>query len=511
MLEYISFTFIFISTSILFFFLLKSRPATKNPCPGSYPVIGNIISFLRNFHRFHDWVTEMLHRTPSASVQVNSLFNISTGVCTSNPDNIQHMLTSPNVSNYIKGSRFHTVLHDLLGDGIFNADGQIWAVQRKIASHEFSTRSLKLFVSEVVDSEISENLLPFLSEAEEENRGFDLQQVLNKFAFRSICRVGFGVDPESFVRNLDFMNAFDYAVETCFSRFTSPVPLFWKLKRFLNLGSERRFKESVNTINDFARRVIESKEIESQNHQDLLARFMVWSSSMEFEGEKQRHKFLRDIVISFVLAGKDTTSTALTWFFWLVAGNPRVADLICRELSTALASPELGKRTKFGYEELKGLNYLHAALSESMRLFPPVAQNTRLVVNDDVWPDGTQVRKGWFADYSAYAVGRSEKVWGPDCREFKPERWLDCDGRYEPVDQFRYPVFHCGPRMCLGKEMAFVQMKAIAAAVMAEFEVVATDGGANSPERMMDPPYSLSLLLKMRGGLPVTVKRRMDK
>ncbi|KAJ0020040.1 hypothetical protein Pint_30905 [Pistacia integerrima] len=127
-----------------------------------------------------------------------------------------------------------------------------------------------------------------------------------------------------------------------------------------------------------------------------------------------------------------------------------------------------------------------------MRLFPPVQINSRLTVDDDVLPDGTHVRKGWFADYSAYAVGRMEKVWGRNYMEFKPERWLNGDGVFQPSDQFRFPVFHCVPRMCLGKEMAYVQMKSIAAAVMNEFEILAIDGGGTAG-RIMDPPYTLSL------------------
>ncbi|CAN1250547.1 Cytochrome P450 94A1 [Linum perenne] len=407
----------------------------------------------------------MLSTTPSASLQVNSFLNISNGVGTSNPANIQHILHT-NFDNYIKGTRFHNVLHEFLGDGIFNADGQIWTFQRKIASHEFSTKSLKLFISDVVLSEVSDHLLPFLDEKSEEGQVFDLQQVLHKFAFRSICRVAFGVDPESILPNLDFMKSFDDAVETCFARFTSPFPAYWKLKRFLNLGSEKHFKQSIRAINEFAFHVIESKEDKIRIEKNDK------NQQMKFGNQEQRHKFLRDIIISFVLAGKDTTSTALTWFFWLIAGNPRCADLIHRELSAAA-----------------------------------VPLNSKLAVDDDVWPDGTQVRKGWFADYSAYAVGRMEKVWGPDCMEFKPERWLE-EGRYKPSDQFKYPVFHCGPRMCLGKEMAYIQMKAIVAAVMMEYEVLAIDGGA-SVEKMVNPPYTLSLLLKMRGGLPVRIKRRL--
>ncbi|CAN0922464.1 Cytochrome P450 94A1 [Linum grandiflorum] len=447
----------------------------------------------------------MLSSTPTNSLQVNSFLNITiNGVATSNPANIQHILLT-NFSNYIKGSRFHTVLDDFLGDGISNADGHIWTVQRKIASHEFSTKSLKLFISDVVHSEVSNRLLPFLDEKAAQGTVFDLQQVLQTFGFRSICRVAFGVeDPDSIIPNLDLMKSFDDAVDNCFARVTSPFPAYWKLKRFLNLGSEKRFREAINNINEFALHVIKSKEEKSnqQQEEDLLSRFMGWSSEMEWgkQGEE-------DIVISFMLAGKDTTSTALTWFFWLIAGNPRCVELIHKELSAATAE----RRYRFGYDKLKKLDYVHAAVSESMRLFPPVPLNSKVAVEDDVLPDGTEVRKGMFADYSAYAVGRMEKVWGGDCLEFKPERWLvvDEDGKrwYKAFDQFKFPVFHCGPRMCLGKEMAYIQMKAIVAAVMMEFEVLPVGGGATA-EKMMKPPYSLSLLLKMRGGLPVTVRRR---
>lgn len=208
----------------------------------------------------------------------------------------------------------------------------------------------------------------------------------------------------------------------------------------------------------------------------------------------------------FAFSGKDTTSTALTWFFWLIAGHPRCERLIYNEISTSRKNPS----TSFNYDDLKEFHYLHAALSESMRLFPPIPMNSKLAVSNDTLPDGTHVGKGWFADYSAYAMGRMERLWGPDCREYKPERWLDDDGVYQPSDQFKYPVFHCGPRMCLGKDMAYVQMKCVVAAVMYEFEIEAVDGGG-SAGRMVDPPYTLSLLLKKRDGLRVRLKKRQSR
>ncbi|XVE79029.1 hypothetical protein DITRI_Ditri14bG0025100 [Diplodiscus trichospermus] len=498
----------FVVISSFFFssiFHHQKHVPTKAPSPQSYPIIGNLLGFLRNRHRFHDWVSDMLSQTPSSTLQVKSFLNLSHGVCTANPINVQHLLVA-NFPNYIKGSRYHDVLHELLGYGIFGVDGHLWTMQRKISSYEFNTKSLKHFISDMVTSQLSYTLVPCLSNACNQNQIIDLQEILQRFTFSNICKVAFGVDITS-MENSGFVKAFDDAVEICSSRFLSPIPTIWKLKRLLSIGSEKRFKEAIKVINEFALEIIKSKEKqELQNYkenegknQDLLSRFMSKpTSEMELEDDESKRKFMRDIVISFILAGKDSTSTALTWFFWLINGHPRCLRLILDEVAIL---------ESFNYDELKKLNYLHAAVSESLRLFPPVPINSRLTVDDDVWPDGTHVGKGWFADYSAYAMGRMEKVWGPDCREFKPERWLDDDGVFQPSDQFKFPVFHCGPRMCLGKDMAYVQMKTIVVALMRDFEIIAVDGGA-SEEKMRNPPYTLSLLLKMRGGFLVRLKKR---
>lgn len=471
----------------------------------------------------------MLSQTPSSTLRVRSFLDLSHGIGTANPTNLEHFLHL-NFPNYIKGSRFNSVLNELLGDGIFNVDGHLWTLQRKIASHEFNTRSLKHFISFTVNSEISNSLIPYLSS--NEDKVIDLQDALQRFGFDNICHVAFGVNPTCLASDKTYQNspssnfvkAFNVAVEISSLRMLSPLPIIWKIKRFLNMGSEKRYKEALKVINHYAMEIIRSKEEEQQQqqqegseeslrNQDLLSRFMYSSSlnTQDCKNKEQKRKFLRDIVISFILAGSESTSTALTWFFWLITGHPRCEQRIYEELLSNSSVMMQGKQCGniLSYDELKKLHYLHAAITESMRLFPPVPIESRLAVEDDVLPDGTYVGKGWFCDYSAYAMGRMEKIWGEDCREFRPERWLNDDGDFQPSDQFRFPVFHCGPRICLGKEMAYVQMKSVVAAVMFEFQIMAVDGGA-SPEKMMNPPYMLSLLLKMRGGLPVRLRRRQQ-
>ncbi|KAJ6777448.1 hypothetical protein OIU74_001429 [Salix koriyanagi] len=288
---------------LICFFRSTSHPPTKTPCPESYPIIGILPSLLRNRHRFHDWIADMLSKTPSSTLQVNNFLNLSHIICTANPVNIEHLLVT-NFSNYIKGSRYLDFLQELLGHGIFNVDGHLWTVQRKIASHEFNTKSLKHFVSDVVKSELSKSLMPNLFKACDHGLIIDMQEVLQDFTFTNICKVAFGVDPGS-VSSLNFSKAFDDAAEIGFSRFMAPLPALWKLQRSLNIGSEKRLKEAVKVINEFALEVIKSRqEQDGGKNQDLLSRFMVLSSGMEFKDQEHKRMFLRDIIISFVLAAK---------------------------------------------------------------------------------------------------------------------------------------------------------------------------------------------------------------
>lgn len=259
-------------------------------------------------------------------------------------------------------------------------------------------------------------------------------------------------------------------------------------------------------------KIIVLKAKEEIKKQDLLSRFMSAIEeddselSLIFKDKKEKRRFLRDIVISFVLAGKDSTSSGLTWFFWLLAVNPRCEKRIYEEISQLVDGEELGD--ELGYDELKGMDYLHAAITEALRLYPPVPIDSRVAAADDVLPDGTRVKAGWFADYSAYAMARDERVWGKDCCEFVPERWLDGKGEFVGVEMARFPVFHAGPRTCLGREMAYMQMKAVAAAVLRRFKVEAVVGSGGG--EVVAPPYEMSITLRMKGGFAVRIRRKVE-
>ncbi|OAY81517.1 Cytochrome P450 94A1 [Ananas comosus] len=483
---------------IIFFRQDQSRKPTAYGLK-PYPILGYLPQFIKNRHRFLEWTTEILLASPKRTMVFRSLGQAS-GVITANPANVEHMLKI-NFKNYPKGERSLALFEDFFGRGIFNSDGEHWKQQRKVASHEFNTKSLRNFVVDAVQFEIQHRLLPLLNKAEEREEIVEMQDVLERFGFDNICKVAFDADPASLTEegfagtSSDFMRAFGETQYLIGWRLLDALNVTWRIKKLLNIGSEQRIKEGISIVHNYALDIIRSrKERPLDRKSDLLSRFASYEDHSE--------ELLRDNVINFLVAGRETTSSALTWFFWIVSTRPDVEKKIVEEIRT-VREMNSNSSEMFSFDELREMHYLHAAISETMRLYPPVPIDRQSCKKDDTLPDGTFVGKGWFVTYNAYAMGRSKDIWGENCEEYKPERWLE-NGVFRPENPFRYPVFHAGPRMCLGKEMAYIQMKSIAACMLERFQLSVV-GKKSAPE------HEFSLSLKMKGGLPTQIGKREEK
>ncbi|KAI3846868.1 hypothetical protein MKX03_008461 [Papaver bracteatum] len=486
--------------TFLFFFnnsTIKSSSSSTSIFPKSYPLIGSTFALLANRDRHNQWATEILTACPTNTYVLRFLGGCM--VFTAYPENVKHIVKS-HFSNYPKGVVLKNILSDFFGKGIVTADGDSWKFQRQILSHEFNPKSLRKYVDEVVKVEIYHRLIPVLSMTAEKNSELDLQDILLRFAFDNICMISFGYDPNYLSPSLEkkeFAVAFEDANRITGERIGQAIPLVWKLERFLNIGSGKILKQAITTIREFVRNIIRKKKLELKEKSsletthDLLSRIV-----KDYNLEED---FLIDIAINFILGGQDTTSAALTWFFWLVSSNPRVEREILNEINQTAEEP--------GYDDLKDMVYIHASLCESMRLYPPVPVESKEAASDDILPDGTIIKKGMMVLYSSYAMGRMANLWGSDWNEFKPERWLERDngtGKLSFVgkDSYTYPIFHAGPRICLGKEMAFLQMKMIAVEVLRRFRVVPANGIDFAPV------FVSHVISQMKGGFPVKIKKR---
>ncbi|KAM0069304.1 putative abieta-7,13-dien-18-ol hydroxylase [Helianthus debilis subsp. tardiflorus] len=182
-------------------------------------------------------------------------------------------------------------------------------------------------------------------------------------------------------------------------------------------------------------------------------------------------RYLMDIILNFLLAGKDSSANTLSWFFYMLCKNPLVQDKVVSEIENVVGKQENGSRIqdfvdRIDDQVLEKMHYLHAALTETLRLYPAVPVDGRVADMDDTLPDGFKLKKGDGVYYISYAMGRMAHIWGDDAYDFKPERWLNDNGVFQPESPFKFIAFHAGPRICLGKDFAYRQMKIVSIALL---------------------------------------------
>ncbi|KAF6149133.1 hypothetical protein GIB67_025989 [Kingdonia uniflora] len=448
-----------------------------------WPIVDALPSLLQNAHRVHEWTVEISNSVGSTIRGRGPLFGHSEVLYTCDPRNVEYMVRT-NFSNYPKGPEFLEIF-DLIGTGIFNIDYEPWQTQRKMAHTVFTSKNFRNYISSVSRKGVEEALLPLLSHVATHETTLNLEDVFMRYAFDSIFTVIFGKSSNCLSITFpddEFAKAIDDGTNGMFVRNILPSPC-WKLLRFLNLGTEKKLAKARKTIDRHLEEYIASKKEELRKGveaSDLLAS-----------------------ALSFLFAGRDSTGTSLTWFFYMLWKNPRVEEKIMEELRQIYSAKNKDGKQPFVFEseDLKGLVYLHAALSESLRLHPPLPMNLKMCQEDDVLPDGTIMKKGMKIYISVYAMARMKWVWGKDCLEYKPERWIDVDGKLSHVPIQNFFVFNAGPRTCIGKDMAFTQIKLAVAAVLFNFHVEVVNGHDVRPQP--------SLVLHTKNGLMVKIKRRV--
>ncbi|KAJ8650111.1 hypothetical protein MRB53_003134 [Persea americana] len=491
---------LFISFS---FFLLriytgKSLRSSLHP-----PVKGTVFHQLFYFNRIYDELTSYAREHPTFRLLALS----HSEFYTVDPRNVEHVLKT-RFNQYSKGEYNCTIVRDLLGDGIFAVDGDRWRQQRKLASSEFSTRVLRDFSCAVFRRNAAK-LAGIVSEHEMGKQTLDIQDLLMKCTLDSIFKVGFGVDLNclggSSKDGTAFITAFDESNGLVYWRYAD---FLWKIKRLFNVGSEAVLRKNVKLIDDFVYQVIRNKrkELSSQVHcsdkEDILSRFLAES---EKDPDKMSDRYLRDIILNFIIAGKDTTATTLSWFFYMMCKHPLIQEKISQQVRQVIDDDGCGNVDDFvgklTEEKLDKMHYLHAALTETLRLYPAVPVDGKCAEIDDILPDGFKVKQGDGVYYLAYSMGRMTNIWGEDAEEFRPERWLK-NGIFCPESPFKFVSFHAGPRICLGKEFAYRQMKIISMVLLRFFKFQMED-------EKQQVRYKTMFTLHIDGGLKLRAFARL--
>ncbi|CAI9264832.1 unnamed protein product [Lactuca saligna] len=485
---------LFVSISV-FLYMRRFHPATN------WPVFGMTPHLILNAYRVHDFATDLLKKNHGTFMFKGLRFGNMDMLVTSDPTNIHYML-SKHFPNYPKGPEFHKIF-DILGDGIFNSDHEVWEIQRKTTMSLLKHPDFNSHLEKNIRNKIEKGLLPLLDLVSHNQQAIDLQEIFQRFTFDAICALLLDYDPETLSVHLPYNaceKAFTDAEEALLWRHVLPERV-WKLQQRFGMGKEKKLTEAWKVFDEFIYKCLSRKEeefgndgrVEKEETTGLLESLMTsFQGQTGISGDSRR--FLKDTILNLMIAGRDTTSTVLSWFFYLLAQNPSIESKIRREIENQVGGSDW--KCCLGVKELKSLVYLHGGLCEALRLYPPVALEHKSPYEADVLPSGHAVNENSKIILSFYSMGRMEWIWGKDCMEFKPERWFSGGkGGIKYVPSYKFTAFHAGPRTCLGKEMGFIQMKMVAIAIIYHYHVEVVEGHKVCP--------SDSIILQMKHGLNV--------
>ncbi|KAG7390173.1 hypothetical protein PHYPSEUDO_008627 [Phytophthora pseudosyringae] len=470
------------------------RPSTTKP------FLGNTLDVIGNLPIRHDWIAGLCAEAKGEPVLLQSLGTPDMTLL-STPEAFEDVFKNK-FDNFPKGPKKAEYLRELLGEGIFAVDNEKWYRQRKTASNLFTMRALRDSMTSTIQRHLVVLERIFCRTADT-NDSVDMFRLLNRFTMEAFTEIGFGVHMNCLDADQEhpFQTAFDRSQQSLALRFVRPS-WFWKAQRLLGVGAEGQVKQDMDVINstifDIVAKTLEHRakgtQDEEKEGKDIVSLFLDDLTKLGNADEGCFDpSYLRDIVVNFIIAGRDTTAQALSWFFYCLSKNPQVETKIREEISAKLPKLFDGQCSP-SMDEVGELTYVEAALRETLRLYPSVPIVSKEAVHDTVLSDGTFIAAGTMAGLPMYALGRMPHVWGPDAAEFKPERWIDSPtGKLISVSAYQFVAFNAGPRLCLGKNLAMLEMKLIVASLLSKYHVE-----LESPENVT---YAISFTLPVKGHL----------
>ncbi len=369
-------------------------------------------------------------------------------VLVNDPDAIRHVLVA-NHENYERNEATRRILRPVLGDGLFLAEGESWRAQRRAIAPSMAPRALDLLARHVaVASAETEATLDG-----RDGRIVELLPVLQRLALHIASRSMFSLESAAFGAELRSL-LFEYG--TAHAR---PGLLDLMLPgRFVSPADQARarFRERWVGLVDriiAMRRSAPPKDGAPRDLFDLLD-----AARDPDTGEALSPALLRDEVATMMLAGHETTATALFWACWIAAQRRGDADAIAAEARATDLTPE------GAHEALDRLTRTRAHVDETLRLYPPAFLITRQAKAADRIGDHV-IRPGTLVSISPFVLHRHRALWAEPER-FDPARFMP--GATPPA-RFAYLPFGAGPRICIGARFALIEATVVLARLLARY------------------------------------------
>jgi cytochrome P450 len=423
--------------------------------PGRLPIAGHILQ----------WRSDPVKLLTEASRQADVVRLELPGATylLSHPKYVKHVLQD-NHQNYCKGWVFNRI-KPYWGESLLTAEGDTWRQQRRRVQPSFK-RDHTLDFAPIVTSRTAEMLARWEASAST-GRPVALYNEMTELALVIIGDVLFGVDLWTDAKEM--ARAAQSALAVLKKRVAALAPLpLW-----IPTSDNRRFNGAMRMLNDRISEIVDRKR-GGDDTRSFLAMLMTARDAETGTGMTDRQ--LHEEILGMMQQGHDTVGESLAWTWYLLSLHPEIERKLHLEVSQVIGD----RRPVVG--DLPKLQYAHMVLQESLRLYPPVWVIPRDAIEEDQI-GGCRIPAGATILLSPYITHRYPDVWeNPEA--FDPDRFLPARSKERP--RHAYFPFGGGPRLCMGVDMAMMEMLLIMAMVVQKHRIHLVSCHREEPECILD-------------------------
>lgn len=256
--------------------------------------------------------------------------------------------------------------------------------------------------------------------------------------------------------------------------------------KHLNLPPEQRFRSAQGMIEKTVEEIINTKKLEySEGMEGRESLLTILLKELEMQNDSLTDIEVRDQVLTFLGAGHETTAVALSWSLLLLAQHPKTQNKL---RGTLVDLPD----SALTFDELNNLKYLGYVVNEILRIRPPAPFLMREASQDDVIND-VFIPKGTTLVLFTGITQLDKNLWGDDAEVFNPERWANLQAAPDANDDpstlnstfhpYQYLPFSAGPKGCIGRQFALVELKCLLAVLIKNFHFKVVEGDVVVPEQ----------------------------
>ena len=462
--------------------VLAMRQIDDLPGPRGWPFIGNA----------REVETSRVHLVAEAwQRRYGDFFRMSIGprrfLVIADPDAITRVLRD-RPDGFQRTPRLSQIADELGFAGLFTANGERWRRQRPMVMASFDPAHIKSYFPALV--RVTERFARRWQRAASERRAIDLQADLMRYTVDVTTGLAFGVDMNTLESDSEVIQQhLDKIFPTVFRRVMSVVPYWRWLPNFWLARHIRALERAVDGFIAAARARIDDNPQLRERPTNLIEAMIV---ARDNPASGLSDADVAGNVLTMLLAGEDTTANTLAWLVYLLSRNPAALARARDEVRTVLGVERLPRR----YEDLPRLEYLEACVHETMRL-KPVAP---LIIVQAVRPTvlaGIAVPEKQLVMCLMRPAPTDDRHFA-NAALFDPARWLERE-RAAAGKRVSMP-FGAGPRLCPGRYLAMLEMKMVAAMLLAGFDIeeVETPDGREPREHLALTMSPVGLRLRLR-------------